>query len=697
MKRVIVIFGVFILSLQLFSQKVPVTVTRDNIIADKYWQVLDENYGIVFQGSQYFSSDTIQFSLETNKRYFFYCSVTAVPGDTVDLYTVILDNEPLIKVRSDAGDGDHFFRFFTGTRSLQTKITGGSDALISEFPWQVFLTAGDQVCGGSIISDIWIVTAAHCVLTSSGATVSPSQVTAIAGATNPYNPSEGELYEALQVIVHEAYNDNTNENDIALVRLRNPVDNAPARPIKMVTSQDVSYGATDPGVMTWVTGWGLSSLSPEVFPSTLQKVQLPIITIAQASIVWNNIPPNVIMAGYRNGNRDACSGDSGGPMVVPVLGEYKLAGIVSWGSPQCNTYGAYTEISKFGTWIRAHTGIPALLTPPAPTGDTIICQGSDPESYSVGNTPGITSYEWRLFPSAAGSVSGTATSATVNWNSSFTGFVDLIFRVTSGGELSDWSRLSIRVVENTEIMRLSADTTVCQGEPLTLFVEAEGYNLRYDWYRNQALYQQDTGSSIFINSLRPEDAGIYHVEVSGECGTIRSGPISLTILPLTRITSVSPDASIELGTDQVIEVAATGHNLSYQWQRDSIPIPAATSPQLIINDADATDIGNYIVTVTGTCSVEKSDSVYLFVEGNPGSGGPDVLLWPNLVTASFNIAVNGDDSYNVLIYNTRGQLVAEYSNLRYQNRIDISHLSGGVYIVTVYNRQFRKSIRLVRV
>ena len=110
-------------------------------------------------------------------------------------------------------------------------------------------------------------------------------------------------------------------------------------------------GAIVPGVMSWVTGYGLTMISPPTVPTQLQKVQLPIVSNATASVVWPDIASTDLMAGYRNGNKDACSGDSGGPLVVPVDGEYKLAGMVSWGSSKCNTYGAYTRVSDFESWI----------------------------------------------------------------------------------------------------------------------------------------------------------------------------------------------------------------------------------------------------------------------------------------------------------------------------------------------------------
>jgi hypothetical protein len=697
MRKLILIIVSLILSELLFSQKVSVQVIRENISAARTWQILDENYNIAFQGMEIFREDTITFSLESNKRYFFYCTISSSPEDSVHLYTVILDKEPLLLISSGNGSGDHFFPFFTGVRSDEVKITGGTDALISEFPWQIYLTADIYSCGGSIISNQWIVTAAHCVLSDAGTVIPSSKIAVKAGANNPFGSSEGTVYQAAQVIVHENYNHSTNANDIALIRLTSSIDIPQAKPIRFVTQEDVSFGATDPGVLTWVTGWGLTTVNPKVFPTKLQKVQLPIISIAQASTVWQSIPSTDLMAGYKNGNKDACSGDSGGPLVVPVVDEYRLAGIVSWGSPQCNTYGAYTEISQFESWIRQHTGIQALRKPPVPAGDTLICQGQATERFSVGSTAGISGFEWRLLPSSAGSVSGTATSATVVWNTSFTGLTTLAYRFTINGENSDWSRLRIRVEKNTRLLRQSADTTLCEGQPITLFTSAAGYKLNYKWFFNDNPIITGPDSSLFYNSAAPGNSGLYRVEISGLCGTVRTGSINLTVLPLTRISSVTPDLSIPFGSNYTLEVQAGGHNLTYQWQKDSTLVSNSNQPSLAVENATAADIGNYRVTVSGTCGTKKSDFVYLFVEGKSSTGGPEVFLWPSVVTSTFNIAISGDASYSLNIYNTRGQLVAKYTGLQFQNMINISNLAGGTYIVVVYNSQFTKKLKLIKV
>jgi len=270
-----------------------------------------------------------------------------------------------LSVEPDGEPGDRFLPFFTGVKKELSKIVGGTNASIADFPWQVYYESGDFMCGGSIIAGNWIITAAHCTENEDGSAIPVSEMFVKAGATNPYNVHEGERYQVSQVILHEDYNSRTLANDIALMKLKDPVDVPDARPIKLVTADDAGEGATDPGVISWVTGWGLTDISPEVLPYTLQKVQLPIVSRLQASTVWRSIPDNFIMAGYRDATRDACNGDSGGPMVVPVSGEYRLAGITSWGSEDCDTYSAYTEISAFEEWIRTKTGIQEF-TPPIP-------------------------------------------------------------------------------------------------------------------------------------------------------------------------------------------------------------------------------------------------------------------------------------------------------------------------------------------
>jgi hypothetical protein len=696
MKKFVFPFLLFLIALPGLSQNVNVQVIRNKTELESEWRILDENYQIVFPGSDLFKGDTTIFPLEINKRYYLVVSFYKQVRN-IDLYTLYIDKEPIIVVATGIGPGDHLIPFVTGVRAPETKITGGTSTTISEFPWQVLIQAGGLLCGGSIIGSNWILTAAHCTRNDQGNTFSPSQVKVRVGTDNPFSTTTGATYTASAIIPHENYSSTVLANDIALIRLSSPISYPNATPIKLVTREDVSYGAIDPGVMAWISGWGITvANNNNSFPYTLQKLQLPIVSISQALKVWGSIPFSDLMAGYLNGNRDACNGDSGGPLVVPVMGEFKQAGIVSWGSSKCDTYGAYTNVSLFQDWIRSKTGINIASTPPAVVGDTVICPGTGSSSYSTTATTGATNIQWRITPSEAGSVTGTYSSATVTWNTGFSGTAILGYRVTVSGTVSEWSRARIHVAKTTAIIRQSNDTSVCALQPVRLSVIAEGYNNTYRWYHNGVLLSTATTPDISISAASVYETGIYHLEVTGACGSAVSTTIRLTVIPLTKITSFPEDVSVPFGTDYNLNVVSEGDNLIYEWIKDTTVVQSSPSPILILDNANANDIGLYSVIVKGTCGTESRENLYVFVKGNKYPAGQDIFLWPSVTSDFFNLAISSDQLYNVDIYNTMGQKLHEFRNLHYQSVIDVSMLPKGTYIVTVFNKDFRKSLKVIK-
>ena len=696
MKNFIFILLLHLIPFSLLSQKVAVQVIKGQNVALSDWKIMDEKNETVFSGYEYFQNDSVTFSLDANKRYFLQISVSEIYERNVNLYTLTLNGDPLILVKSDIESGDHFYPFFTGIRDGAVKIMGGTNASISDFPWQVYFIAGDYRCGGSIIADNWILTAAHCTENNGGNPIPVASMSIKVGADDPKNALEGKIYYVSEVIVHESYDSQTEENDIALLKLKQPVNYPNAVPIKLVTSEDVAYGATDPGVMSWVTGWGAYRVNPNVYPPNLLKVQLPIVTNAQASTVWRSIPSTSMMAGYQTGNKDACFGDSGGPLVVPVVDEYKLAGIVSWGSSNCNTYGGYTRVSLFENWIRTKTGIAKEYRPPDPVGDTVVCQGTISGQYSVPEQAGATAYEWMLSSDDAGIISGNSWTTTILWNKDFKGYVTLYFRVTIDNEVSEWSRLDINVVLNTRLLSQSGDTTICADQPITLQVVAEGYNLNYKWYKNGVVVQSETSSQLKIQSATTQNSGGYICEVQGYCNTIRSAVMNLTVLPLTKILDISPDTEVSFGDDITLEVNAEGHNLVYQWHKDDSLIENSDFPILYMYDLNATNIGLYKTTVKGTCGTEISNSIYVYVKRQNYSGEPDIFLWPSVTRDEFNVALSNDSFYNIYIYSTAGQLIMKHTNCRYQMTVNVSNSPRGTYIVTVFNGDFRKSLKMIK-
>jgi hypothetical protein len=697
MKRILLIFFISVIPLIVSAQKTTIRIIKSTTGSVEEWKIMDDKFRPVLTSVLYPAEDTIVFSLDANERYFFEISVSEIRQSDSILCSISLNDEEIILIRSAIGSGDHIFPFFTGIKTDETaKITGGTDADISEFPWQIYLEADNFVCGGSIISEEWIVTAAHCTKGEFNEPIPSSRMTVTVGANNPRNSSQGKEYLVSEVIVNENFDTGTLNNDIALLRLTEPIDYPNAVPIKLISEKDVVAGATDPGVISWVTGYGLFKTDPETYPSSLQKVQIPIVTNEQASIVWSFIPESSMMAGYRSVSKDACAGDSGGPLIVPVTGGYKLAGLVSWGSSDCNTYGGYTRLSLFESWITEKTGIEITFRAPVPLGDSIICPGTSSSSYNVIPVEGVTAYKWFLTPGNAGTITGNNENATVVWNPGFKGTVSISLQVARGEEQSEISALTVNIANQTSILSEPEDRVLCAEQPVTLKVEAEGYNLIYTWYKDNNVYSIGTTGEVTFPNALPDDSGNYFVKVEGSCGDASSGTSSLTILPVTRINNITPDTEVSFGDDLTLTVSSEGHNLTYQWYKDDNRINNGTLSSLVLENVDANDIGLYKATVSGSCGTETSSNVYVYVlkEGYPDDH--QVYIWPTLVNDEFTVALNDDRDYTILMYTTTGKLFMRKDNCRYKTIINTSKLPGGVFIITVYNQDFRKSVKLIK-
>ena len=691
MKNILFISILYLIPISVMSQKVPIQVIKSGNAALSEWQILDKQYRPVFPGSEYFKQDSVSFTLEANERYLLEISVSEIYEPDTTLYSLRINGEPIMLIRSKIEPGDHFYPFFTGVKAEPTKIIGGTNANIADFPWQVYYISGPYLCGGSIIDQNWVVTAAHCTKDSNGNPIPASSMQIKVGSSTT---SGGKVYNVSNVIVHLGFNSQTLINDIALLKIAGPINYTNATPIKLVSPYDVAAGATDPGVMSWVTGWGLIRVNPQTLPSNLQMVQLPIVSNAQAAIVWGTIPSTDIMAGYLTGNKDACNGDSGGPLVVPVNNEYKLAGLVSWGSSNCDTYGGYTSVSALETWILTNTGI--QYAPSSPIGDTIVCQGVNSSQYSTGVIPGATSYEWQMSPSNAGVITGNSNNGTVVWNTNYAGSVTILVRATIYGTISEWSGLNVKIALNTKLISQSRDTALCAGQPVSLFVNAEGYNLSYNWYKNGTLIPSSNSNVFNVSGTTTGNSGIYKCNVSGSCGTLFSNNINLTVHPLTNITYISSDTQVAFGKDATLEVISDGYDLSYQWQKNDTLLDNTNTALLVLQDVNATNIGLYRVTVKGACGTKISDTIYVYVKKANYSNEPEIFLWPTITSDILNVALSNDQLYNVRIYSSLGIMMKEQINCRYKTAISLGDLPIGMYIVDIYNNSFKKSLRVIK-
>lgn len=237
---------------------------------------------------------------------------------------------------------------------------------------------------------------------------------------------------------------------------------------------------------------------------------------------------------------------------------------------------------------------------------------------------------------------------------------------------------------------------MCAKKSITLKTESEGYRLTYSWYKNQTLVQSGSSPGLSFSSLTENDSGIYICRVTGYCGTAISDGIDLKVLPVTEITSISPDIEAGNGDDIQLEVKAKGDNLSYQWIKNDLPLSGGSDPVLGIHGAKAEDIGLYQVVVTGTCGIRSSVNVYLYVRKPTGMDDPGIYVWPTLVRNEVNVAVNNVYSYNIALNGYDGRLILDKKACRYKTVLDFTNVQPGIYFITIYNRNFRKSVKIIR-
>ncbi|MGE4319799.1 MAG: serine protease [Deferribacterales bacterium] len=251
--------------------------------------------------------------------------------------------------------------------SITARIIGGLEVSTGSLPFVVALlnTTGSteydqQFCGGTLITNTWVMTAAHCV---DDLSAPYSNLKIMAGSVDLSTTAAG-VHETLSVTdvhIHPLYNPSTYNNDIALIELSSPV--ITGSPVDYVSTAAFPYYTT--GLYALVAGWGSTSYpAPYNYPSTMRDVSVPMVDDTICDSVYPNYTTKMVCAGYADGGRDSCFGDSGGPLLSTDGTDFAVIGVVSFGEgcAVSGYYGVYTKVSQFTAWIEGYTG--ALATNP---------------------------------------------------------------------------------------------------------------------------------------------------------------------------------------------------------------------------------------------------------------------------------------------------------------------------------------------
>ncbi|KAF4022258.1 hypothetical protein G4228_013965 [Cervus hanglu yarkandensis] len=246
-----------------------------------------------------------------------------------------------------------------GKTAVTGRITGGKDTVDKRWPWQAgLLYQGTFICGASLISDYWVISAAHCFQMSH----KPSDYKILLGYYQLEKPtSYSQLAAVYRLFIHTDYNKRSfQESDITLLQLYHPAKFSDS--IRTVCLPEANIQSLDL-IFCWITGWGM--VTEQEFlptPKTLQEAEVgfldnsfceSILKPPETSNQTIAIKDSMLCAADSLTGKSVCRGDSGGPLVCKLNDTWYLMGLSSFSTPCEKPIGPsiFTKVSYYNQWI----------------------------------------------------------------------------------------------------------------------------------------------------------------------------------------------------------------------------------------------------------------------------------------------------------------------------------------------------------